>query len=78
MSETLVLPVGPEASAGDPQRDIRQGTIIAVLFFVLFLGWAAFMPLDAGVYAQGQIAVRAFSIATAARSTRLTFAKASG
>ena len=57
MSETLVLPVGPEASAGDPQRDIRQGTIIAVLFFVLFLRWAAFMPLDAGVYAQGQIAV---------------------
>ena len=57
MSETLVLPVGPEASAGDPQRDIRQGTIIAVLFFVLFLGWAALMPLDAGVYAQGQIAV---------------------
>ena len=57
MSETLVLPVGPEASAGDPQRDIRKGTIIAVLFFVLFLGWAAFMPLDAGVYAQGQIAV---------------------
>lgn len=57
MSETLVLPVGPEASAGDPERDIRQGTIIAVLFFVLFLGWAAFMPLDAGVYAQGQIAV---------------------
>ena len=57
MSETLVLPVGPEASAGDPEKDIRQGTIIAVLFFVLFLGWAAFMPLDAGVYAQGQIAV---------------------
>ena len=57
MSETLVLPVGPEASAGDPQRDIRQGTIIAALFFVLFLGWAALMPLDAGVYAQGQIAV---------------------
>ena len=57
MSETLVLPVGPEASAGDPQRDIRQGTMIAVLFFVLFLGWAAFMRLDAGVYAQGQIAV---------------------
>ena len=57
MSDALVIPVGPEASAGDPQRDIRQGTIIAVLFFVLFLGWAAFMPLDAGVYAQGQIAI---------------------
>ena len=57
MSDALVIPVGPEASAGDPQGDIRLGTIIAVLFFVLFLGWAAFMPLDAGVYAQGQIAV---------------------
>ena len=57
MSEALVLPVGPEASAGDPSREIRLGTTIAVLFFVLFLGWAAFMPLDAGVHAVGQIAV---------------------
>lgn len=57
MSETLVLPVGPEAVAGDPSRDIRLGTIISVLFFVLFLGWAAFVPLDAGVHAVGQIAV---------------------
>jgi HlyD family secretion protein len=57
VSEALVLPVGPEASAGDPSREIRLGTTIAVLFFVLFLGWAAFMPLDAGVHAVGQIAV---------------------
>ena len=57
MSEALVLPVGPEASAGDPSREIRLGTTIAVLFFVLFLGWAGFMPLDAGVHAVGQIAV---------------------
>ena len=57
MSDALVIPVGPEASAGDPSREIRLGTIIAVLFFVLFLGWAAFMPLDAGVHAAGQIAV---------------------
>jgi len=57
VSDALVIPVGPEASAGDPSREIRLGTTIAVLFFVLFLGWAAFMPLDAGVHAAGQIAV---------------------
>jgi len=57
MSETLILPVGPEATAGDPDREIRLGAAIAVLFFVLFLGWAAFAPLDAGVHAAGTIAV---------------------
>ena len=57
MSETLVLPAGPEAIDGDPSRDIRLGTIIAVAFFVVFLGWAALVPLDAGVTAVGQIAV---------------------
>ena len=57
MSELLVLPAGPEAVAGDPDREIRLGTTIAVAFFGLFLGWAAFMPLDAGVDAPGQIAV---------------------
>jgi len=57
MSELLVLPAGPETIAGNPDREIRLGTIIAIAFFVLFLGWAAFMPLDAGVDAPGQIAV---------------------
>src|SRR6476469_8227949 len=57
MSDTLILPVGPEASAGDPTREIRLGTAIAGGFFVLFLGWAALMPLDAGVHAGGTIAV---------------------
>jgi HlyD family secretion protein len=57
MSDALVLPVGPEAVAGDPQPEIRRGIIISILFFVLFLGWAAFMPLDAGVNAPGIIAV---------------------
>lgn len=57
MSETLVLPVDLGTTAGDPYREIRLGTAIAVLFFVLFLGWAAFMPLDAGVHANGIIAV---------------------
>src|SRR3954463_13346074 len=57
MTEVLVLPVGPEAVAGDPDREIRLGATIGVAFFVLFLGWAAFMPLDAGVHAAGTIAV---------------------
>jgi HlyD family secretion protein len=34
-----------------------MGVIIAAAFFVLFLGWAAFVPLDAGVHAGGTIAV---------------------
>lgn len=43
--------------ADDPRRDIRIGAAIGFLFFVVLLGWAAFAPLDAGVYAQGSIAV---------------------
>ncbi|MDQ7813809.1 HlyD family type I secretion periplasmic adaptor subunit, partial [Brevundimonas sp.] len=31
--------------------------VIILLFFGLFLGWAAFAPLDAGAYGQGQVAV---------------------
>ena len=57
MNELLVLPTCAEVVAGDPSREIRLGTTIAVIFFVLFLGWAAFMPLDAGVHASGTIAV---------------------
>jgi HlyD family type I secretion membrane fusion protein len=57
MSDLIVLPAGPEAVAGDPSREIRLGVIIAFAFFVLFLGWAALMPLDAGAHAVGQIAV---------------------
>ena len=41
----------------DPRRDIRIGAVIGFLFFVVLLGWAALAPLDAGVYAQGTIAV---------------------
>ena len=41
----------------NPRRDIRIGAIIGFLFFVVLLGWAALAPLDAGVYAQGTIAV---------------------
>lgn len=57
MSDALVLSGLPETDAGDPQREIRTGIRIAIAFFVIFLGWAALMPLDAGVNAAGQIAV---------------------
>jgi len=57
MSDALVLPTPMHSEAGNPSREIRLGAIIAVAFFVVFLGWAAFVPLDAGVNAAGQIAV---------------------
>lgn len=41
----------------DPRRDVRIGGAIAFVFFVVLLGWAALAPLDAGVYAQGTVAV---------------------
>lgn len=46
-----------EAMVDDSRRDIRLGIIIAGLFFVLFLGWAAFAPLDAAAYADGKLVV---------------------
>ena len=57
MSDALVLTTLPHTEAGNPSREIRMGVIIAAAFFVLFLGWAAFVPLDAGVHAGGTIAV---------------------
>jgi HlyD family secretion protein len=59
MSSNALVLAGPveETEAGNPTREIRTGIAIAVAFFVLFLGWAAFVPLDAGVHAAGQIAV---------------------
>jgi HlyD family secretion protein len=57
VSDALVLTSTPHTAAGNPSREIRMGVIIAAAFFVLFLGWAAFVPLDAGVHAGGTIAV---------------------
>ena len=81
MSDAFVLRHAGHSDAGDPSREIRLGTIIAVAFFVVFLGWAAFVPLDAGVHAAARsplpATARASSIATAASSRRSTSAKAS-
>ena len=57
MSDALVLTSPVHSEAGNPIREIRMGAAIAFAFFVLFLGWAAFVPLDAGVNAAGTIAV---------------------
>jgi HlyD family secretion protein len=46
-----------ESRLDDPRRDIRAGTTVALLFFVVLLGWAAITPLDAGATASGVIAV---------------------
>jgi len=51
MNEVVSLPLPVHSEAGNPTREIRLGVAIAVAFFVLFLGWAAFVPLDAGVNA---------------------------
>ncbi|NEX94072.1 HlyD family type I secretion periplasmic adaptor subunit [Caulobacter sp. 17J65-9] len=46
----------PEVSDA-PTRELWVGGAVAGLFFILFLGWAAFAPLDAGAYAHGQVVV---------------------
>ncbi|WP_332653612.1 HlyD family type I secretion periplasmic adaptor subunit [Brevundimonas sp.] len=50
-------PAGPTPVPDSPRRELIIGGVIILLFFGLFLGWAAFAPLDAGAYGQGQIAV---------------------
>ncbi|MCW4463593.1 HlyD family type I secretion periplasmic adaptor subunit [Sphingomonas sp. BT-65] len=40
-----------------PGREIRFGLIVAGLFFVVLLGWAAFAPLDSAAFAPGRLAV---------------------
>ena len=57
MNAELPMVVEEPGEIGDPRQDIRTGSIIAFAFFVVLLGWAAFAPLDAGVYGSGQIAV---------------------
>ncbi len=46
-----------QTTPDDPTRDIRIGAGIAILFFVVLLGWAALTPLDAAVRAPGVISV---------------------
>ncbi|MEY4555134.1 MAG: hypothetical protein RL093_253 [Pseudomonadota bacterium] len=48
---------GSAVALDNPRRELVIGGTIIVLFFVIFLGWAALAPLDAGAYAQGQVAI---------------------
>lgn len=57
MSDALVLRSGEHSEIGDPRREIRTGMAVAIAFFVVFLGWAALVPLDAGANASGTIEV---------------------
>lgn len=52
----LAAPAG-DTAIDDPRRELRIGAIIAFLFFIVFLGWAAFAPMDAAAYAPGQLQV---------------------
>lgn len=46
-----------EAGIDSPGAELRFGAIVAMLFFVLFIGWAAFAPMDAAAFAPGQLQV---------------------
>ena len=47
----------PEPATDMPDEEIKLGLFVAGLFFVLFLGWAAFAPMDSAAYAKGQLVV---------------------
>jgi HlyD family secretion protein len=51
------LVAADDSAADSPGSELRVGGIIAALFFVGLLGWAAVTPLDAGAMAEGMIAV---------------------
>ena len=62
MNAPVLIPSLPDVASAapkvaDPGRDIRFGTIIAILFFVAFGGWAAFARLDAAAFASGTLIV---------------------
>ncbi|QTC91193.1 HlyD family type I secretion periplasmic adaptor subunit [Brevundimonas goettingensis] len=40
-----------------PRLELMIGGAVIALFFIIFLGWAAFAPLDAGAFAQGQVSI---------------------
>ena len=51
------LPTGVGPASEDPTNEIRFGIAIAVLFFIIFIGWAAVARLDAAAVAPGRLVV---------------------
>ena len=47
----------PAASVDDPRRELWLGGGVAVVFFLILLGWGALAPLDAAVVAPGEITI---------------------
>lgn len=54
---TLAAVERQNLTSDDPRQEIRFGATLLILFFVVFLGWAAFAPLDAAVVAPGVVVV---------------------
>ena len=53
--DSIDTPPSPNLDA--PSGELRIGTMVILLFFGLFLGWAAFAPLDSGAFAPGQVSI---------------------
>lgn len=40
-----------------PRLELMIGGVVVFVFFVMFMGWATFAPLDAGAFAHGQVSI---------------------
>ncbi|CAN5374290.1 HlyD family type I secretion periplasmic adaptor subunit [soil metagenome] len=47
----------PHGVSDSPRKDLMAGGVVIGAFFVIFLGWAALAPLDAGAFAHGRVAI---------------------
>lgn len=54
---TSLHPAVAETVTDSPRSELAVGGGVIFLFFFIFLGWAAFAPLDAGVFAHGRVAI---------------------
>ena len=48
---------GRPVDQDDPRRDIKNGLIFVAVFFVIFIGIAALVRVDAAIYSRGSIVV---------------------
>lgn len=55
--EVLAGRAGDAGFDDAPDWEVRAGLAVTAIFFLLFLGWASFAPLDAAAYAPGKVTV---------------------